>query len=286
MDFTTNYCGPYWSSGKIQSSVAHGLPAVSQLDQACKEHDRAYALAKSQQDLVVADNKFYNETRNYGIRGPLYGSIVKYGNKAIRDSMAFVLPFLGLVGASAASTVALSTQLPKGNMRGSIQETAVEPDGQIPTICYDPKLPGDSFADIARKVVLRGSSRETPPNKVAPEPPQEQISPVTKFGLYKPLGRRKMRLEMKNKNKILPQNAQTKTMHVSPANKTKTLVPKQKPDHGKTKQTKEHVDQETCTHPEIRACYNYKYCARCNREFHPGQRAYHKANAGRSSSRR
>jgi len=35
-------------------------------------------------DRVAADNKFYDNTYNLGLRGKLYGLLVKYGNKATR----------------------------------------------------------------------------------------------------------------------------------------------------------------------------------------------------------
>ncbi len=278
MDFTTNYCGPYWSSGKFQSSVATGVEPVSELDRACQMHDRAYALAKNQQDLVVADNKFYNDTKKLGFRGPLYGALVKYGNKAARDSMAYVLPFLGLAGASAASTVALSTRLPKTGFRGNIQATVVDPDGQNPTVCYSPDIPSGS---------------PTPDFQKIDEVETAEESPFTSSGLYKPLGRKKLRAKIKNKNRIVPEihvssspnthknnnknkNIRNNSIHPSPDNKIKQILKHFKNyDQGKTKQSKtKHVDQENCTHPEIRACYNYKYCARCDREFHQGKRTF------------
>lgn len=84
MDFTTNYCGPYWSEGKFQPSVVGELRGVSHLDEACRRHDAAYKNSNNDYEKIVADNKFYEETRGLGIRGPLYGALVLYGNKFIR----------------------------------------------------------------------------------------------------------------------------------------------------------------------------------------------------------
>ncbi len=253
MDFTTNYCGPYWSDGKFQSSVASGREPVSELDAACMRHDRAYALAKTQHDLIVADNKFYNETKKLGIRGPIYGGLVKYGNSIARDSMAFVLPFFSLLGASAVSTAVLSSQLPKSGLRGTrtAPAPAIAEDQQV---CYDPVILPDTQAPKINQVL-----------------PSENTSPITKFGLYKPLGRRRLRQQLKNKNKIIPQvkpqKIEKSKQSNSPDNKNNKKTLKTKNDQ-KAKQTK-HVDQENCQHPEIRTCYNYKYCTRCDREFHP-----------------
>lgn len=85
MDFTTNYCGPYWSDGKFQPSVENGSNApVSDLDAACQRHDAAYARAKTRKDLDVADTKFYHEAGATGLKGKLYGHIVSYFNKLSR----------------------------------------------------------------------------------------------------------------------------------------------------------------------------------------------------------
>ncbi len=89
MDFTTYYCGPYWSNGKIQSSVSEGFIPDDPLDYACMLHDRAYALGE---DLTVADDKFYESVHNLGIRGALYGNLVKYGNRTAR--MVLFWPYI------------------------------------------------------------------------------------------------------------------------------------------------------------------------------------------------
>lgn len=88
-DFTTNYCGPYWSDGKFQSSVENpSSEPVNSLDAACREHDIAYAKAKGNIKLLnKADDKFYNETvsnKSHPIRGFIYGNAVYYGNRTIR----------------------------------------------------------------------------------------------------------------------------------------------------------------------------------------------------------
>jgi len=87
MDFTTNYCGPFWSDGKFQSSVANGISKpVSALDAACQRHDRQYATHNDRHSLDVADTNFYNETKNLGFRGKLYGGLVSYFNQLSRGA--------------------------------------------------------------------------------------------------------------------------------------------------------------------------------------------------------
>jgi len=91
MDFTTNYCGPYYSDGKIQSSVAYGSSEpVSKLDAACQRHDHAYAVSQGDYDKAVADTIFLQETKDLGFRGKLYGNLVYYGNKVFRSKKHYM----------------------------------------------------------------------------------------------------------------------------------------------------------------------------------------------------
>lgn len=91
MDFTTNYCGMYWSAGKVQSSVVSQLQPVNELDGLCKLHDAAYA---SNQDLDLADAEFYNQARSLSDpRGYIYGLLVYHGNKLLRMGN-FLAPLL------------------------------------------------------------------------------------------------------------------------------------------------------------------------------------------------
>ncbi len=89
-DFTTNFCGPYYSDGRIQSSVEDPIrQPVNRLDAACRRHDIAYARAKGKTELLtLADETFFDEVVNlpeHPIRGPLYGALVYYGNKLFRS---------------------------------------------------------------------------------------------------------------------------------------------------------------------------------------------------------
>jgi len=54
--FDGNYCGPGWSAGEFQDSVCSTVPARSEFDMTCKEHDCSYATPGS--DLKAADEKF------------------------------------------------------------------------------------------------------------------------------------------------------------------------------------------------------------------------------------
>jgi len=59
-----NYCGPGWSDGKYQVSVANGkIKPIDKLDAACRDHDTAYA---NNQDLTAADFKLAKEAWKAG----------------------------------------------------------------------------------------------------------------------------------------------------------------------------------------------------------------------------
>lgn len=63
--FHGNYCGPYWSAGKLQRSVVSDVLPTDEFDSTCKEHDSTYA---RNGDLKTADEDFYSA--NIG-KGPL-----------------------------------------------------------------------------------------------------------------------------------------------------------------------------------------------------------------------
>jgi hypothetical protein len=145
IDFTTNYCGAYWSAGKFQSSVEDSqVEAVSPLDEQCRLHDRAYA---RNEDRVFADQVFYNNTNNLGLRGKIYGRLVYHGNKSLRM-------IAGILGAPIGSRNSLDDKQNKNNvqngvsLRGSVDPLNHMPFGSTPvvnnkgglsgTIVYDP----------------------------------------------------------------------------------------------------------------------------------------------------
>lgn len=69
-----NYCGPYWSAGKIQRSVQDDyVPALSSLDNACRNHDAKYA---NDEDLTQADIQFAREAWSEGFFGKLFSAAV------------------------------------------------------------------------------------------------------------------------------------------------------------------------------------------------------------------
>lgn len=85
---SNSYTGPYWSDGKLQSSVEFGkTPPGSALDAESRLHDSAYAHYQDLQHRMAADEIYEMNTRNLGITGNLAGKAVVYGNQTIRSGM-------------------------------------------------------------------------------------------------------------------------------------------------------------------------------------------------------
>lgn len=133
MDFTTNYCGMYWSDGKIQASVDGQSAPVNELDAACRTHDRDYFYAMHRDDLEAADNKFYDTTYNLGPRGKLYGALVKYGNSFLRGRAKMGAAYakgakeFGQIANNSYSTPSLRGSEKTGS--GGVVNVGVSPDG-------------------------------------------------------------------------------------------------------------------------------------------------------------
>lgn len=68
-----NYCGPWWSAGKVQRSVVSDVPAVDELDELCRVHDASYA---NNEDATGADIKFADAAMQLGGWGTVFGALV------------------------------------------------------------------------------------------------------------------------------------------------------------------------------------------------------------------
>jgi len=75
-----NYCGPNWSGGKRQPSIAYpnGPPAIDRLDNTCRVHDHVYANVRSGRmppsALKTADEWFAKQNLGKGVRATVYGA--------------------------------------------------------------------------------------------------------------------------------------------------------------------------------------------------------------------
>jgi hypothetical protein len=79
MKYHGNYCGPWWSGGKYQSSVIDDtvLP-IDEFDETCRIHDAAYANAG---DLDKADLDFYNANILQGAKRAIAAIAVRFGSQ-------------------------------------------------------------------------------------------------------------------------------------------------------------------------------------------------------------
>lgn len=246
MDFTTNYCGMYWSDGTIQSSVVGHRDPVSELDAACMRHDAAYAVTDDVSQRVDADNKFYSETSGLGLRGKVYGNLVKYGNKLARDAeMAFFLPLMGLIGTSAATTFGFSQVLghPKRptsrvpvDTSGGIVYGPSDPPARVPTSTTT--YPSPSSGTPAQGEDCGNGGCSTALGLIAKDP--ELLSNVvaaeshdfTSQRLYKPLRKKKARQYTPGK---LEKAKKLHAKYNPPVNKTKNIPKQDKPSNTKSK---------------------------------------------------
>jgi len=224
MDFTTNYCGMYYSDGRIQPSVADGATVPNgALDSACRDHDTAYALATNDQQLETADNKFYDQTNKLGIRGRVYGNIVKHGNKLARNKMAFLLPLGGLIGYSAGAMAVLSTmfggQKPKLRQPpepGLVYNPGEEPNDSSPSgTAIEPAAPSGSLADSSNLGYSSWSGGLKDPGLMEPLSWMHNKPVKTKQELYKPLKKKNIqkteKLQKVHKKYNPPKNKNNKT---------------------------------------------------------------------------
>jgi len=81
IDYQTNFCGAYWSDGKIQPSVPYPtLPPLNEFDETCRIHDSENALATNNTQLRDSDLKFYNSNINKGLKRAIAANLVYYLN--------------------------------------------------------------------------------------------------------------------------------------------------------------------------------------------------------------
>lgn len=84
MKYHGKYCGPNWSNGKHQLSVAYGDEATDALDQLCKEHDAVYATSTDTARLQEADFAFAVKAMKLGWPKSLLAGIAVGGQGVLR----------------------------------------------------------------------------------------------------------------------------------------------------------------------------------------------------------
>lgn len=157
MDLTTNYCGMYWSDGKFQSSVSDGQSKpVNALDSQCRAHDADYHLASSLRNREqrmeaerVADDKFHHNTKSLGLKGKLYGELVKHGNQVLRAAKRAFHRYDGEVAPEPAKVTEVPVRLPV--RAGKAKWDATE---YVEAFVYDPRHPSAVVVKPAKKPVV------------------------------------------------------------------------------------------------------------------------------------
>lgn len=76
-----DWCGPYISDGKFQSSRPGFTTARSAQEQRCKEHDIAYYYCKSQKCFEEADRRFAQDSWGTSFLGSAQSVLVNWGGK-------------------------------------------------------------------------------------------------------------------------------------------------------------------------------------------------------------
>jgi len=80
-----NYTGPYWSDGKLQSSVEFGQSApLSALDAESRLHDSAYKHYEDLEHRMAADAIYDSRVEKLGGLAKFAGMAALYGNQTLR----------------------------------------------------------------------------------------------------------------------------------------------------------------------------------------------------------
>lgn len=93
--FSGNYTGPYWSDGKLQTSVEFGsADPQSELDKLSRLHDSAYAHYADRGHREAADEIYARDAKVLAGKFPeLAGSIVLHGNYGARQAKQLASDF-------------------------------------------------------------------------------------------------------------------------------------------------------------------------------------------------
>lgn len=115
-----NYCGPWWSDGKIQTSVIGNTVPIDELDSLCMTHDAAHYEGT---DLQSADYEFATRAITMGPYGAAFGSAVaiQYAGRGVKNQLSKSFSSLrNIMGSSKAPKNKPINQTQKGgSFRGS-----------------------------------------------------------------------------------------------------------------------------------------------------------------------
>lgn len=77
-----NWCGPGWSAGQAKDAkdltyADFDVPAIDNLDKACKNHDIGLRLAETEEDVARVNGEFEREATRAGILGTAFAFLVR-----------------------------------------------------------------------------------------------------------------------------------------------------------------------------------------------------------------
>ncbi len=164
-----NYCGPGWSGGRWRNSVISNIDSVSELDEACREHDAEYNIGD---DLLTADVNFAKRALDTHTVGGFAHAVGLSAQAFLRGT--------GLMGCTVETPVGdrvclVETSKPHGNLRG----TEYDADG---VYRYDPPTKPPLTEEEAMEQY--GFYRYPPPEK--PLKDSEEIYDPSSYGTTGP----------------------------------------------------------------------------------------------------
>lgn len=93
-----NWCGPGWTAGQWKNAEDfteedYDVPAVDELDAACKDHDIAIAEARTKEDIQRANDKFFATASQLGLKAKVAAWLVQLGGPSDISGMVLISKF-------------------------------------------------------------------------------------------------------------------------------------------------------------------------------------------------
>lgn len=175
-----NYCGPYWSDGKFQSSVVGTKEPIDEFDATCYRHDAIYAVGG---DLEAADFEFARENIGGGLLRTTAGLAV--GAQGLgRRGMRKLAPNIKSTPKSLnTNEIMTKSKTSKSNLRGATPKGSTQQkasNGPATSTRSVPAAVGTTMRMVAPKVVRSGNTaRITGRDYIGSVP----VNTTTNFGI-------------------------------------------------------------------------------------------------------
>lgn len=151
-----NYCGPYWSDGKFQTSVVGTKEPIDEFDRTCMHHDASYAMGE---DLEAADFEFARSNVGSGwVRTAAGLAVGAQGliRRGVRKYAPNIRPKPNRFNITSAMTKSNAGK--KANLRGSAPNQPKTTNGPATTSRSVPAAIGTTMRMVAPKVVRNGDT--------------------------------------------------------------------------------------------------------------------------------